>query len=259
MRDLRGPQAAEQHIRFLAHHDALTGLPNRASFNARLDDEIAQADRRDSPLRCCVSTSTASRRSTICSATRPATRCCSAWRPRSRRCSNADQFAARLGGDEFAVILPDINAMAQSGALCRATARRLPQRQTNAAVDGTVISASIGIAHLSRRRRGWRAADELRRHRALSRQAGWARHLPVFRSADGCANCATAGCSSTICAMRFRATNSAWSISPRSISPPAEVTGFEALVRWRHRGARRYCAERIHSRCRRERADPPDR
>ena len=36
---------AESHMRFFANHDALTGLPNRAMFNQRLTQAIAQADR----------------------------------------------------------------------------------------------------------------------------------------------------------------------------------------------------------------------
>ncbi|MEA2894127.1 MAG: hypothetical protein QOI05_4920, partial [Bradyrhizobium sp.] len=41
VRDLRARKEAEQHIRYLAHHDALTSLPNRSHFHARLEQEIA--------------------------------------------------------------------------------------------------------------------------------------------------------------------------------------------------------------------------
>ena len=40
VRDLQARKQAEQHIRFLAHHDSLTGVPNRATFNKKLDQEI---------------------------------------------------------------------------------------------------------------------------------------------------------------------------------------------------------------------------
>ena len=43
VRDLRARNSAEQHIRFLAHHNSLTGLPNRSSFNKKLDQEIELA------------------------------------------------------------------------------------------------------------------------------------------------------------------------------------------------------------------------
>ena len=43
VRDLRARKEAENHIRFLAHYDGLTGLPNRTSFKKKLDHEIEAA------------------------------------------------------------------------------------------------------------------------------------------------------------------------------------------------------------------------
>src|SRR5262249_22981116 len=43
VRDLRARKRAEQHIRFLAHHDVLTGLPNRSRFNQNFDQDIEAA------------------------------------------------------------------------------------------------------------------------------------------------------------------------------------------------------------------------
>jgi len=44
---------AEETIRFLAYHDALTGLPNRTLFQDRLEQALAQA-RRHGRLRAVV-------------------------------------------------------------------------------------------------------------------------------------------------------------------------------------------------------------
>src|SRR3977135_1886809 len=43
VRDLQARKQAEQHIRFLAHYDSLTGIPNPSTFNRQLDQEIASA------------------------------------------------------------------------------------------------------------------------------------------------------------------------------------------------------------------------
>ncbi len=45
IRDVTEERTAEERIRFAAHHDALTGLPNRAAFGERLEHAIAQARR----------------------------------------------------------------------------------------------------------------------------------------------------------------------------------------------------------------------
>ena len=43
VRDLQERRLAEKTIRHLAHHDALTGLPNRASLRQRLDEKLVEA------------------------------------------------------------------------------------------------------------------------------------------------------------------------------------------------------------------------
>src|ERR1700694_951617 len=54
VRDLKARKDAEQHIYFLAHHDALTSLPNRSHFNARIDQEIAALTPGKSPAVLCL-------------------------------------------------------------------------------------------------------------------------------------------------------------------------------------------------------------
>lgn len=47
MTDISERKAQEDQLRYLAHHDALTGLPNRVLFNDRIEQAIKNALRRD--------------------------------------------------------------------------------------------------------------------------------------------------------------------------------------------------------------------
>ena len=71
VRDIRDRLAAQARIHHLAHHDALTGLPNRARLHraARRRCMAARTARAARRWRCCSSTSTTSSASTIRSAT----------------------------------------------------------------------------------------------------------------------------------------------------------------------------------------------
>ena len=76
--DVTEKERAEARIERLAHHDLLTDLPNRAAFKGllRCRPRAGSGPTMENRSRSCASTSTASRRSTTSSATRPATRCC---------------------------------------------------------------------------------------------------------------------------------------------------------------------------------------
>src|ERR1700730_15755864 len=68
-------QIGDRRIRFLAHHDALTGLTNRASLVEKLDKAFATLPSVAAASPCTSSTLTASRRSTTASDTTAATFC----------------------------------------------------------------------------------------------------------------------------------------------------------------------------------------
>ncbi|WP_428421628.1 sensor domain-containing protein [Methylibium sp.] len=50
VRDIRDRHAAQAHIHHLAHHDALTGLPNRLAFMSEIDQLMARAREACEPL-----------------------------------------------------------------------------------------------------------------------------------------------------------------------------------------------------------------
>ena len=74
--DVTERKQAEARIAYLAHHDPMTDLPNRAAFNACIAETIERATQGRRPLPYCASTSTASRKSTTYSGTGSATDCC---------------------------------------------------------------------------------------------------------------------------------------------------------------------------------------
>ena len=102
-------QAFLARIEELAYTDPLTGLPNRRRLEERVETAIWSARAGATPWPCCSSTSTASRRSTTASGTRPATNCCSPWpAPCAAGCA-APTCWPGSGGDEFLVALTGLD------------------------------------------------------------------------------------------------------------------------------------------------------
>ena len=145
VRDIRSRKLAEERIRFLAHHDALTGLPNRGWFHSKLDEAIEQA--RAKSVSFAVLCLDLDRFKEVNDLFGHAAGD-EVLRTVGRVVSNllaGPQVMARLGGDEFAILVPDIGNASGAGRLADCILR-VTSEQNALAGSGPSIGASIGIA-----------------------------------------------------------------------------------------------------------------
>jgi diguanylate cyclase len=145
VRDLRARKEAERNILFLAHHDALTGLPNRGSFNKKLDQEIEAA--RASGRRLAVMCLDLDRFKEVNDLFGHATgdRALQIVAKRITGVLDDNQMMARLSGDEFAIIAPGLPNPGAAGRLAEAVLEAFQPSGELAEFDQP-IGASIGIA-----------------------------------------------------------------------------------------------------------------
>jgi diguanylate cyclase (GGDEF)-like protein len=145
VRDLSTRKKDEQHIRFLAHHDPLTGLPNRASFTRALEDEIAHARRHGQTI--AVVGLDLDRFKEVNDLFGHPAGDALLQRVGQAILSVVDGrgSAARLGGDEFAILLRDAHSPARVGYVAEMVMDAF-RRDNEQSTSGALISASIGIA-----------------------------------------------------------------------------------------------------------------
>lgn len=106
--DISAIKQAEARLSYLAHHDSLTGLPNRLLFYANLDQALVESER--NPSRIAVMLLDLDRFKLVNDTLgHPAgDRLLQVVSERLRACVRAEDTVARLGGDEFAIILRDV-------------------------------------------------------------------------------------------------------------------------------------------------------
>jgi diguanylate cyclase (GGDEF)-like protein/PAS domain S-box-containing protein len=142
VRDLKARKDAEQHIHFLAHHDALTGLPNRSFFNARVDQEMAALAPGKSLGVLCLDLDRFKEINDLFGHA-AGDRTLQIFASRVGALLDDRQMMARLGGDEFAILLPNITGPAAAVRLAESIMDTL--READEAPEIT-IATSIGIA-----------------------------------------------------------------------------------------------------------------
>jgi len=143
--DITERRRAEARIAYMAHHDALTGLPNRLLFRERMEQELGRLDRKGGWLAvlCLDLDHFKNVNDTL---GHPAgDMLLQAVAQRLRACVREPDTVARLSGDEFAILLP---ACDQPGAVKTLADRLLKAISAPYDIEGhrVVVTASIGAA-----------------------------------------------------------------------------------------------------------------
>lgn len=231
VRDLSSRKQAERHIRYLAHHDALTGLPNRASHGRRLEEELvlARRHRRSFAVICLdldrfkevndlfghpVGDELLQRVGNVLMTTLEGT-----------------GTAARLGGDEFAILLP-VDTASAAGAVAESLLDAFHQ-DNQRSESNAMISASIGIALYPQ---DGDTAEQLMSHADTALYRAKQDGRGVYRFYESSMGAAVRDRRLLEHDLRHAISRGQLRLvyQPQVDIKSGEVSGFEALLRWHH-------------------------
>jgi len=145
MRDISDRKRAEDRIRHLAHHDSLTGLPNRSLFNDRMQQALTLSGRQEQGLAVLCLDLDGFKLVNDLHGYRFGDRLLVHVADRLRNAVRSLDTVARLGGDEFAVVQPFAR---QPNAAANLAERLLASLSAPFDIDGrqVLVGTSIGLA-----------------------------------------------------------------------------------------------------------------
>jgi diguanylate cyclase len=232
VRDLRDRKKAEEHIHFLAHHDALTGLPNRNTFNAKLDHEIEahRASGRSLAVLCLdldrfKEVNDLFGHGAGDALLKKVAKCVTAL-------LDQNQMMARLGGDEFAIIAMNLNNPMAASRIAEEIIEAMRVENDNS-TTAALVSSSIGIAIFpndATDRRGLLTHADTALYRAKSDGRGVYR---FFEASMGIEvhdrRMLEHDLRNAVARREFKLV-----YQPQARIDTGEIIGFEALLRWSH-------------------------
>jgi diguanylate cyclase (GGDEF)-like protein len=108
VRDITERKLAEERIRHMAHHDELTGLPNRSLIRDRLEQAVAQAERSGGHLALAFVDLDGFKLVNDGLGHNAGDELLKVVGTRMGACLRRNDTLGRLGGDEFVILLPDV-------------------------------------------------------------------------------------------------------------------------------------------------------
>lgn len=234
--DLRFAAIQLQHdarrLEFLAHHDTLTGLPNRAMFQERAREAVAHARRHDKTAAMLFMDLDNFKQINDGLGHDVGDGLLKVIASRLRACVRGDDFVARIGGDEFCVLLQDIGDPREAAAVAQKLIHEL-RKEYRIGEHKVHSGASIGIACVPQD--GHDVATLLRladaaMYRAKEAGRNGYQFFSVVLNEDAAAAAALAE------ELRLGVQRGELFLvyQPRIDIATRQVVGAEALLRWRH-------------------------
>jgi diguanylate cyclase (GGDEF)-like protein/PAS domain S-box-containing protein len=143
--DISERKASEERIRHLAHHDALTGLPNRRLLEDRLTRALMQARRGQTYAAVMLIDLDGFKAVNDGYGHRTGDRVLAAVGQRLRRCVRETDTVARVGGDEFVVVLTEQRTPENAATIAEKIITTVAETVTVGEAQ-FAIGASIGIS-----------------------------------------------------------------------------------------------------------------
>ncbi len=138
----------------MAHHDALTGLPNRTQFQERLDGILAELERTKGKAAVLYLDLDRFKFINDSLGHPVGDQLLKAVAGRLRECLRPSDIVARLGGDEFAVVLPEVSGPEEVSRIASKIVAALSERyhiQDHELVGGVsigiVMAPNDGLTH----------------------------------------------------------------------------------------------------------------
>ncbi|TXM94905.1 EAL domain-containing protein [Methylobacterium sp. WL30] len=232
LRDVTIRRKAEEQMRHMALHDALTGLPNRTLLHDRLNQAIAYADRTQSTfavMACDLDRFKAINDSLGHPAGDALLRVVA---ERMQAVLRSYDTVARLGGDEFAIVLPHLAEPCSANAIAN---RLIAAVSEPIDLDGhkVEIGVSIGFTVCTG---GDVGADELFKRADIALYEAKAAGRSTSREfcAEAGARIATHGQLGLDMKEAIRRGEFRLVYQPVVQADTGTVVAFEALMRWRH-------------------------
>lgn len=145
-RDITTLRQAEEQLRFLAHHDPLTGLTNRSLFNDRLDTALRTAHRQRGSLAVLFLDINDFKSINDNHGHAMGDRLLCAFARRLESCVRETDTVSRLGGDEFTVLLTDIQSADAVSSKVKQIAAVMAEPLDDEFGGIRTLSCSIGVA-----------------------------------------------------------------------------------------------------------------